>query len=217
MKNLLIKEIKLAASPLSFIFIAASALAFVPGYPILLAPFFICLGIFYSFQNAREANDVMYSMLLPAAKSDYVRAKYAFTLAIEGISFVLISAVTAVRMTLLADAGAYAENPLMNATPVYLGLVLLMFAAFNVFFLGGFFKTGWKIGIPFVVFCAVGALLIFVGEALWHFPGLEFLHSQRTERASVQFAVLAAGFAVFCFATLISMKVSEKRFEKIDL
>lgn len=217
MKNLLIKEIKLAASPLSFIFLAASALAFVPGYPILLAPFFVCLGIFYSFQNAREANDVMYSMLLPIAKRDYVRAKYAFTLTIEGISFVLISAVTAVRMTLLADAGAYAENPLMNATPVYLGFVLLMFAAFNVFFLSGFFRTGWKIGVPFVVFCAVGALIVFVGEALRHFPGLEYLHSQRIENAPLQFAALSAGIVLFFAATFISMKVSEGRFDKIDL
>ncbi len=217
MKNLLIKEMKLAASPLSFIFIAASALAFVPGYPILLAAFFVCLGIFYSFQNAREANDVIYSMLLPTAKSDYVRAKYAFTLMIEGISFLLISAVTAVRMTLMADAGAYAENPLMNATPVYLGFVLLVFAAFNVFFLGGFFRTGWKFGAPFVIFCIAGALLIFVGEATWHFPGMEYLHSQRIENAPAQFAALSVCLVLFCAATFISMKVSEKRFEKIDL
>lgn len=217
MKNLLIKEIKLAASPLSFIFLAASALALVPGYPILLAPFFVCLGIFYSFQNAREANDVIYSMLLPIAKRDYVRAKYAFTLTIEGISFVLISAVTAVRMTLLADAGAYAENPLMNATPVYLAFVLLMFASFNVFFLSGFFRTGWKIGVPFVVFCAVGALIVFAGEALRHFPGLEYLHSQRIENAPLQFAALGAGIVLFFAASFISMKVSEGRFEKIDL
>ena len=217
MKNLLIKEIKLAASPLSFIFIAASALAFVPGYPILLAPFFVCLGIFYSFQNAREANDVIYSMLLPIAKRDYVRAKFAFTVTVEAAAFVLISAVTAVRMTLLADTGAYAENPLMNATPVYLAFVLLMFAAFNVFFLSGFFRTGWKIGVPFVVFCIVGALIIFIGEALWHFPGMEYLHSQRIENAPLQFATLSAGLAVFCFATFISMKVCEGRFEKIDL
>ena len=217
MKNLLIKEFKLAASPLSFFFIAASALAFVPGYPILLAPFFVCLGIFYSFQNAREANDVMYSMLLPTAKSDYVRSKYVFTLTIEGISFILISAVTAVRMTLLADAEAYAANPLMNANPFYLGLVLIMFAAFNVFFLGGFFRTGWKIGIPFIVFCVVGAFIIFAGEASWHFPNGEFLHSQRMERAPFQFTVLAASFALFCLATALSMKVSEGRFEKTDL
>ena len=217
MKNLLTKEMRLAASPLSFIFTAAAALAFVPGYPILLAPFFICLGIFYSFQNARESNDVIYSMLLPTAKSDYVRSKYGFTLVIECVSFVLIAAVTVLRMTLLADSEVYAANPLMNATPVYLGLVLLMFAAFNVFFLGGFFKTAWKIGVPFVVFCAVGALIIFAGEGLWHFPGLEYLHSQRIEKAALQFGVLAICALVFAAASAVSKKISVRRFEKIDI
>ncbi len=217
MKNLLIKEIRLAASPLSFIFIAASALAFVPGYPILLAPFFVCLGIFYSFQNAREANDVVYSMLLPVAKRDYVGAKYAFTLLIEGISFALTCGVTAVRATALSDSAAYAENPLMNATPFYLALVLLMFAAFNVVFLGLHFRTGWKIGIPFLSFCAVGIVLIFLGEASWHFPRLGFLHSQKIEKPALQFAALAVCAVIFALLTAVSKVLSAKRFEKIDL
>ena len=54
MKKLLIKEFRLAASPLSFVFTAAALMTMLPGYPILMSAFFICLGLFYSFLNARE-------------------------------------------------------------------------------------------------------------------------------------------------------------------
>ena len=83
MKKLLIKEIRLAASPLSFIFIAAALMTMLPGYPILMSAFFICLGLFYSFLNAREMNDVLYTVMLPVGKHDFVRAKYAFAVLIQ--------------------------------------------------------------------------------------------------------------------------------------
>ena len=43
MIQLLKKEMKLAASPLSYIFIVFGLMAFVPGYPILVSSFFVCL------------------------------------------------------------------------------------------------------------------------------------------------------------------------------
>ena len=51
MKNLLIKEVRLAASPLAFFFLAAAFMTMLPGYPILMGAFFICMGIFHSFQR----------------------------------------------------------------------------------------------------------------------------------------------------------------------
>ena len=69
MKKLLIKEIRLAASPLSFLFLAFSVMALIPGYPILVGSFFVCFGIFHSFQATRETNDILYSVLLPLSKS----------------------------------------------------------------------------------------------------------------------------------------------------
>ena len=73
MIKLLRKEIQLAASPLSYFFIGFGLMAFVPGYPILVGSFFVCLGLFQSFQTAREANDLTYTALLPVAKDVYKR------------------------------------------------------------------------------------------------------------------------------------------------
>jgi len=217
MIKLLNKEIRLAASPLSFIFIAASAMAFIPGYPILMGSFFVCLGIFYSFQNAREMNDVLYSVLLPIKKTDFVKAKFAFSVLIELSSLVIISAITALRMTALSASEVYRSNALMNATPLYLAFALLVFASFNTFFIGGFFKTAWKIGIPFLKYCIVSLAVIFIGESLHHIPGLAFLNAPEGERLPLQFAALAAGCAIYAVSLVVSCRVSMKRFESTDL
>ena len=59
--------------------------------------------------------------------------------------FLLCAVLTAVRMSVLAQARPYVGNALMNATPLFLAFVLLIFAAFNVFFVGGFFRSGYRI------------------------------------------------------------------------
>ena len=104
MRNILLKELKLSASILSFLFILFGSMFFLPGYPILCAVFFVTLGIFQSYQNCREANDIVFSALLPIAKHDVVKGKYLFTCAIELCGILLMAAATLVRMTLLADA-----------------------------------------------------------------------------------------------------------------
>ena len=62
-----------------------------PGYPILCSVFFINLGIFQSFQSAREANDIVFSALLPVAKREVVRGKYQFSVLIELCGFALMA------------------------------------------------------------------------------------------------------------------------------
>jgi len=217
MTKLLNKEIRLTASPLSWIFLVAAGMTLLPGYPILMGAFFVCFGVFHSFQNAREANDVLYTVLLPVRKADFVRAKYAFSCCIQLIGFVLMAALTALRMTVMAGGKAYASNALMNASPLFLAFALLIFAAFNVLFIGGFFKTAYKFGGPFLRFGIVTLLLIFVGEALHFFPGLGFLNAPAGERLGLQFALLAVAAVIYALGTFLSCRASMARFEKIDL
>ena len=217
MKSLLIKEVRLAASPLSYIFLAGALLTLTPGYPILLGAFFICFGIFHSFQNAREANDVLYTALLPIKKSDFVKAKFAFTCTIQLIGFAICAALTAVRMTALSAAAPYVSNAMMNATPLFLAFVLLIFAAFNGLFLGGFFKTAYKIGMPFLAFGIATLVLITVGEALHHIPGLAFFNAPAGERLGLQFGMLAIAVVLYAAVTGLSYAKAAKRFDEIDL
>ncbi len=217
MKTMLYKELKLAASFLSYFFIAAALLAFVPGYPILLSAFFTTLGIFYSFQNMRESGDIKYSLLLPVSKADIVKGKYAFVLLIELCSFVPTVIITLVRMAFFADAKIYTSNALMCANLVFLGFVLLIFGLFNSIFVCGFFKTGYYFGKPFILYCAVSLIVIFAAEALHHIPKLGAVNSLGFENIAVQLAFLLAGISAFAALTFCGAKRAQKLFEKVDL
>lgn len=216
MKNLLIKEMKLAASPLSFIFIAFAAMAIIPNYPILVGAFFVCFGIFHSFQSSREANDILYTILLPIKKTDAVKAKYAFTVMIQMVSLVFFGGFSILRMTVLKDAVAYQKNALMNANPVYLAFVLLVFVVFNTVFLGGFFKTAYKFGMPFIGFGIVAFVVITIAEVLHHIPGLEWMSAADISDIK-SWIILAVAVVIYVCVTLLSCKISMKNFSEVDM
>lgn len=217
MKELLQKEIFLTASPLTYFFLAFSAMTMIPGYPILVGAFFVCLGIFYSFQSAREYNDTLYTALLPVRKSDVVKAKYAFTVAVQLISFFLNAILSTLRMTILKDTAAYIQNPMMNANLAYLGYVLILFSLFNTIFLSGFFQTAYYIGKPFVIFSVAAFVVIGIGETLHHIPGLQGLNSQSSDGFFMQGILLSIGILLYIVGTCFSFKISERRFYQIDL
>ena len=216
MKKLLFKEMKLTANPLSYWFIAFSAMTMIPKYPILVGSFFICLGIFHTFQQAREYDDITYTLMLPVKKQDVITAKYLFVLFIELISFIFCTFLTIIRVKFLGNAAPYVTNELMNANAAYLAYVMLVFAAFNSIFLGGFFKTAYKLGKPFILFCIAGFIIITVGEVLHHIPGLESLNAP-SYVSTPQLVIFAIGITVFLLCTWLFCQKAKKDFEKIDL
>ena len=217
MNALLKKEMRLSASILSYLFLGFSLMALLPGYPILCGVFFITLGIFQSFQSAREANDIVYSALLPIAKHDVVKGKYQFSILIELSGFFVMAVLTIVRMTVLSNSTVYRQNALMNANPFFLGMALLIFGMFNLIFIGGFFKTAYKFAKPFVTYIIVCFLLIGVAEALHYVPGLEVLNAFGFDHLVLQLSLLLGGAMAYIFLTAFSYKRACATFEKIDL
>ncbi len=217
MKALMKKETRLSAMILAYLFIAFGLMTLLPGYPILCGAFFVTLGLFQSFQGAREANDTVFTALLPVAKKDVVKGKYLFTMLIELSSFVLMILATVLRMTVLSDAAAYRQNALMNANPFYLGAALVIFAFFNVIFLGGFFKSGYKLGKPFVIYSVAAFLMIGLFEALHHFPGLSALNAFGFDHIGLQLGLFLSGVFLYVLLTFLSYRKACADFEKIDL
>ena len=217
MNALLKKEMRLSALLLTYLFIGFAAMTLLPGYPILCGVFFITLGLFQSFQSAREANDVVFSALLPVAKRDVVKGKYLFTVLIELCGFAIMAVLTAVRMTALRDAAPYRSNALMNANPFFLGAALLIFGLFNAIFVGGFFKTAYKLGKPFVIYVAASFVTIFAAEALHHVPGLAAVNAFGFEHIGLQLALLLGGALLYAALTGLSYRKACSDFEKIDL
>ncbi len=217
MNAMLKKEMRLSALILTYLFIGFAFMALLPGYPILCGVFFITLGIYQSFQSAREANDIVFSALLPVAKRDVVKGKYQFVLLIELCGTALMAALTLVRMTVLSDAAIYRQNALMNANPFFLGMALLLFGMFNLIFLGGFFRTAYSLGKPFVTYIIVCFLLMGVAETMHHIPDLEALNAFGFEHIGLQLVALTAGAMLYILLTALSYNKACENFEKIDL
>ncbi len=216
MKNLFLKEIKLSC-PIVFIFILFSLLIMAPGYPILVAPFFVCLGIFQNFQIAFSNNDILYSVLLPVKKTDVVKAKYIFTIFIEGLAFLLMFLLCILRMTLFSKANIYTQNVMMNANQTFLGFTLILFAIFNHFFYTGFFKTARYYGKPFIFSALLIFLLILFSEILHHLPDLEFLNQTDSIKDLRLWIFLGCCVLIFIFSSIFSCKKAMENFNKVDM
>lgn len=217
MRNVLRKEMRLSASVLSYLFILFGLMFFLPGYPILCGAFFVALGIFQSFQTAREANDIVFSALLPIAKRDIVKGKYLFVCLIEGCAFLLMALAVILRMTVLSASVVYRSNALMNANFFALGAACVIFGLFNWIFVGGFFKTAYQFARPFVTFIILCFFTIFTAEALHHVPGLEKLNAFGTDDMAMQLYMLIAGILSFLLMTIVSCRRACAQFEEIDL
>ena len=217
MKSILKKEMTLSASVLSYLFILFGIMFFIPGYPILCGVFFVTLGIFQSFQNAREANDIVFSALMPIAKKDVVKGKYVFSCLIELCSILLMAVATLIRMTVLEDATVYRNNAMMNANLFALGMALFIFGLFNLIFIGGFFRTAYKFGKPFVTHIIVTFVMIGIGEALHHIPGRERVNAFGFAHFGLQLSLLGLGAAAYIALTILSYRCACRNFERIDL
>lgn len=217
MNKLLHKELKLTVTLLTYLFIAFGFMALLPGYPILLGAFFVSFGIFQTFQSAREANDIIYSALLPVSKADVVKSKFVSAVFIELCGFAIMAVLTLIRMTVLKDAAVYRANALMTANFVFLGFALLIFGCFNAVFIGGFFKTAYYYTKPFILFIIAAFIIIGAAETLHHIPGFEAVNAFGFEHLALQLSALLGGMILFAVLTLLSLKASVSNFEKIDL
>ena len=217
MNNILRKEMTLSASPLTYLFIAFGLMFLIPGYPILYGVFFVSLGIYKSFQSAREANDIVFSVLLPVAKKDVVKGKFQFVCLIEFCSLALMTCVTLIRMTIWKDAAVYRSNAMMNANFFALGMAFVLFGCFNLVFVGGFFKTAYKFGKPFIVNMIVAFVLIGISEALHHIPSLMAVNAFGFEHFGLQCSLLIFGIILYMLMTTWSYQRSCRNFERTDL
>jgi len=217
MRNVLLKEVRLSASPLAWLFIPFGLMFLLPGYPVLCGAFFVTLGLFQSFQAAREANDIVFTVLLPIAKRDVVRGRYLFVCLIEGCALALMALAVGLRMTVFSKAPVYRANALMNANCFALGMAHLIFGLFNWIFVGGFFKTAYRFARPFVLFLIAAFLVVGIAETLHHLPGLERLNAFGTEDMALQLTLLAAGVMLFVVLTVLSLRRACRDFEQTDL
>lgn len=217
MVNIIKKEARLSSLVIVYVFVVFGGMFMLPGYPVLCGAFFVTLGLYQNFRYGRECNDILFSVLLPVARQDVVKGKFIFSCMIEISCFILMAAATLVRMTVLSDAEVYRSNALMNANCFALGMALLLFGVFNLMFIGAFFKTGYRTGKPFVLYMIACFVIIGIGEAMHHLPGMGALNAFGFENLLLQIVTLAAGMLCFAGLTAYAYRKSCSSFEMIDL
>ena len=214
MKALFYKQLRLTCHPMTLVFLLAGVFLLIPSYPYTVAFFYVTLGIFFMFMNAREQRDADYCAVLPIRKRDGVKAACLFAVLVELLSlllavpFALLSARINPRGSNLAG---------LDANVALFAAGFILFAVFNVVFLPSFYRSGYKVGVAFLKASVTVALVVICDVLLSHLPGLAWLDGTDRSACARQLPLLAVCAAVYGILTLLSYRRSAKLYEKLDL
>ncbi len=217
MKALLIKEFRLAKHPTLFIFPFLGLMLLIPAYPYFVAFIYTCLSVFFIFLQGRENKDIFFTVSLPVSKRDIVKARCSFIAIIE-----LVEILVAVPFAIIG--ARINPNPNGNevgieANVAFFGLVLIMYALFNLVFLPIFYKTAYRAGIALLFGgLAVSIYIIGIEAAIQLVPILKTsLDTADPAFQLAQLPILAAGIVIYALAMLLAYRISANRFAKVNL
>lgn len=219
MKNYLYKELKLCISPVNYLFLVITSMILIPSYPCYVPFFYICLSIFFIFNNAELNKDIAYSMILPITKKDIVKSRCIIIAVYE-----IIAVIITIPFSLIMTQFWKIENLAgIDANIAFYGLNFITMTIFNFFMLTKYYKKAEKPGIAFLI----GSIIYWIVYAILEFPiwcknilNIEYIKLMDSTAWSdqiKQLPVLAFGIVVFILGWILTYKVSAKRFEKVDL
>ncbi len=215
MKDLMLKELKLAMHPTAPMFLALSAMLLIPAYPYYVIFFYTSLALFFICLSGRENQDVFYTMLLPVSKRDIVKARMLTAVTLQIIQVLVSLPFMFIRGSMADPTNAAG----MDANASLIGLSFAMLGIFNMTFFGSYYKDIKKVGTSFMVSSIITFVYILIAEACAHaVPFVKnHLDTCDSENLPYRLAVLAAGAAVYIVLTVLAYWISAERFEKQDL
>lgn len=216
MKHLLYKELRLAKHPTMFLFLLFSAMLLIPSYPYYVAFIYTCLSVFLVFLQGRENNDLSFTALLPVRKRDIVRARCLLVVLMQ-LAQVLVSLPCAIVGARINPLGGNAAG--IEANAAFFGLVLVMYALFNLLFLPAFYRTGYRVGRAFLFAGAAVLVYIVAAELLVQcVPALKAsLDTFDPATRGTRLFVLLLGAGLYAAGSLLACRLSERRFARVDL
>lgn len=214
MKNLLKKEFRLCMHPAAWIMLSTCALALVPNYPYAVSFFYMTLGIFFICIGGRENHDAAYTMTLPVSRAAVVKGRVLFVCCLEGLQWLVMAAIVLIKR--------FAPGPNaagMDANIALLGEGLILFGLFNIIFFPAYYRNISKVGVPFVkASIAVFLYVILAVAAAYTVPFVrDQLDTPDPDHLTAKLGFLALGLVWFTGLTLLSVRLSVRRFEKLDL
>jgi hypothetical protein len=107
----------------------------------------------------------------------------------------------------------------IEANVAFIGLSFIMLGLFNFIFLTQYYKSGYKIGMPFVQSTTMMVVYIVAAEVMLRvIPYMrDYCDSVTTENQIKQIPVLLLGVIIYIAITLMAYKKSADSFDKLDL
>ena len=203
--------------PTAFIFLFFAVLVFVPNYPYEVIFFFSCLSVFFCCMMTRENGDIAFSCALPVKKEHIPLAKMLVVFGLQGIVLLLVGIIGAVKGAVL-PAEQYVNQAGISANLALVGNGAVLLGVFNLIFFPRYFRSPDRIGIPFVIGAVIVFLLIGVFIALrWATPLYSVtLNGLNSVNSGAKASALIIGMAIYTIMSVISCKLSMKRFQRHD-
>ena len=214
MLKLLKKEFALALHPAAPFFLLCAAMVLIPNYPYSVAFFYVTLGIFFTCLQGRENNDIAYSMNLPVAKKDLVKARFALAIILEAMQMIIMAPLLCLS-SLINQSNAAG----LDASPALYGVGFVVFGLFHLTYFTAYYKNVKKVGIPFVISSIITFIVVFIEIVLTFavpFVG-EKLDCTGLQNISEKLIFAGICFIFYLLATVTAYKTSVKSFEAQDL
>ena len=213
--KLLKKEFRLCLHPTLPIMLALSALTLAPNYPYAVMYFYLTLSFFFISVNGREQHDVTYSLTLPVAKTDIVTARVLFFVILELVQLALTGLMILLRRRILPDPNAAG----MDANLVLLGEGFLCYGLFHLVFFPSYYRDVNKVGVSFVKSSTVLFAFIIVEVVLCYTVPLfrDVLDTPDPAHRSAKLLCLLICAVFYALATLLTLRISQKRFQQQDI
>ncbi|MDC7124074.1 MAG: ABC-2 transporter permease [Spirochaetales bacterium] len=217
MINLLYKEFKLNINYFFVIIIPLScgALFLIPQWVFLVAfMYFFFISVPNICNTCNAHNDIGFTAIMPVCKSDIVKSKVFSFILIEIIHLLFGVVFGFINLKLYKT-----ENFLLNIDFPLFGFALMMYGIFNLCFFPGYFKSAYFYGKPLIFAIIVSVLFATVVELFAIFvPLIHILfEGKESSQKLFQFVFFIISIIVFILLNIVTVKISNKRFESIDL
>lgn len=215
MSRLLKKEFLLSMHPITPLMLALSLMVLIPNYPYAVMFFYMTLAIFFTCMMGRENHDVVYTMTLPVAKKEIVKARICFVVILELLQMLLLVPFSLLRQHL----NAMGNEAGMDANIVLFAEGFLLFGIFNLMFFYSYYKNVDKVGISFVKATIVFFILVTIDAVGTHvIPFMrDYLDTPDPKYLEYKLVALGIGIVLYVVMTIGVCRISIKNFEQQDL
>lgn len=209
------KDWILAMHPATPMFLLLSCMVLIPNYPYSVIFFYTGLAFFFTCLSGRENRDVFYSLSLPVAKGDVVRARMLFLASLQGIQLLLVGVLLPVSQKIYPEGNAAG----LRANLAFLAWGFVVYTVFNAVYFEIYYRKTEKVGISFVVASiAVFLCVTFEIVAKYAIPFVrDVLDTKDPEFLGAKLAFLGGAVLLYAVGFLLTMKRAVKNFETQDL